>query len=422
MPALRTVTLGCKVNQYETEYVRQGLAQVGYHEAESGEAPELCVVNTCTVTAEAEARGRKLIRLLARKHPGAQIVVMGCAAARVPAETAALPGVVEILADKSQLPNWLARRGVEHVPTGLCRFSCRRRAYVKVQDGCRGRCTYCIVPQVRPTLHSRPPGDVLAEVARLVASGHREIVLTGIHLGYYGIDLPASDRPRLVDLVDQLVTLPGDFRVRMSSIEAGEVGPRLVGLLRDHSQRLCPHFHLPLQSGSNAVLARMGRRYTVEQFARRVERIRARLDRPSLTTDVIVGFPGETEADFQATCQMVERIGFAKVHVFRYSRREGTPAAAMPGQVRDGLKQRRAAELDEIASGATQRYLASLVGHPLAVLIESHVADRAGWMLGTAERYVPVQVPGTADLIGQMVPAVAGSIVGGCLSVRTPEK
>jgi threonylcarbamoyladenosine tRNA methylthiotransferase MtaB len=416
MPTLKTVTLGCKVNQYETEYVRQGLARAGYHEAAPGEIPELCVVNTCTVTAEAEARGRKLIRLLARRHPQAEIVVMGCAAARAPDQAAALPGVVEVLADKGQLPAWLARRGLDPVPTVLCQFSCRRRAYVKVQDGCRARCAYCIVPQVRPTLRSRPVDEVLVEIGQLVNAGHREIVLTGIHLGHYGVDLDGPDRMRLLDLVARLVELPGDFRIRLSSVEAGEVGPRLLGLMRDHAQRMCPHLHLPLQSGSDAVLARMRRGYTVEQFVRRVEQVRQQLDRPSLTTDVIVGFPGETDADFEATCRTVKEVGFSKVHVFRYSRREGTAAAQMSGQVRDGLKDRRAAELEQVAGVARRKYLESLLGQPMPVLVESPVAGYPGWMLGTADRYVPVRVPGDRELIGTIVTAVPKRIIGDQLS------
>lgn len=421
-PVLKTITLGCKVNQYETEYVRQALARLGYREAAADEPARLCVVNTCTVTAEAEARGRKLIRLLARKNPGARIVVMGCAAARAPEETAALPGVVEILPDKSRLPEWLMRCGLADPPEGISAFSCRRRAYVKVQDGCRGRCAYCIVPKVRPVLRSRAPDDVLREVARLVGSGHREIVLTGIHLGHYGVDLAQSGRLRLADLVQQLAGAPGDFRVRLSSVEASEVGARLVRLMRDHPARLCPHFHLPLQSGSNAVLARMGRPGRVEQFARRCGQIRALLDRPSITTDVMVGFPGETDEDFQATCRVVEQLGFARVHVFRYSRRQGTRAAQMPGQVRDGLKQERAAQLEQIARAGAQRYLESLVGRELEVLVESPVVGRPGWMLGTADRYVAVRLPGNCDLTGQAVRVVGRSVDGGAIEAACEEQ
>ena len=273
------------------------------------------------------------------------------------------------------------------------------------------RCAYCVVPQVRSTLRSRPVDEVLAEIARLVDAGHQEMVLTGVHLGHYGIELPAPERPNLSDLIARVVALPGDFRVRLSSVEAAEVDSRLVCLMHEHPARLCPHLHLPMQSGSNAVLARMGRRGTVEEFIDRVEHIRRMLDRPSLTTDVIVGFPGETDADFQSTCRAVEQIGFAAVHVFRYSRREGTLAAQMPGQVRDGLKQHRAAALEQVARSVRQNYLQSLVGLTLPVLIESPVPGRPGWMQGTADRYVGMQVPGAREQIGQVVVAVAQDVV-----------
>jgi len=421
MATLKTITLGCKVNQYETEYVRQGLARVGYREARGDEPAELCVVNTCTVTAEAEARARKLIRLLARNHPQAEIVVRGCAAPRAPDARAALPGVIEVLTDKRQLPEWLARRGVMPVPDGICHFSCRRRAYVKVQDGCRGQCAYCIVWKVRPTRWSRPVAEVVAEVGRLVDAGHREIVLTGIHLGHYGMERPLAERVRLVDLVARLVELPGTFRIRLSSIEAREVSPRLVRLMRDHPERLCPHLHLPLQSGCDTVLARMGRRGTVAQFVERVERIRRLLDRPSLSTDVMVGFPGETDAEFQATCRVVEDLGFSGVHVFRYSRREGTAAASMPDQVRDGLKQVRAAELEQRAQVGRRKYLESLFGQPQRVLVESPAPGRPGWMQGTAARYVAVQVPGGRELIGQTVTATPWGIVDDRLTTQKPD-
>ena len=185
---LKTVTLGCRVNQYETEYLRQGFERLGYRAAAAGESPDLCIVNTCTVTAESEAKCRKIIRRLAKAHTGTKIIVTGCFAARAPAAVAALPGVVEVVPDKGRLPELLARWGLAEPPRGISHFRGRRRAYVKVQDGCRLNCAYCIVPTVRPRQSSRPAGEVLDEVRRLVAHGHREIVLTGIHLGGYGND------------------------------------------------------------------------------------------------------------------------------------------------------------------------------------------------------------------------------------------
>src|SRR5438874_6569939 len=219
---LKTLTLGCKVNQYETELVREGLLRAGYHDANDGEPADLCVVNTCTVTAEGDSKSRHAIRRLARENPAARIVVMGCYATRAPDEVASLPNVAEVVTDKREIPDLLGRFGVVDIPTGISRFGNRHRAYVKVQDGCLLRCSYCIIPYVRPNVHSRPLAHVLDEVRRLVDNGYREIVLTGIHLGHYGVEgnvhKPKSEWLRLSTLVREAARLPGDFRIRLSSI------------------------------------------------------------------------------------------------------------------------------------------------------------------------------------------------------------
>jgi threonylcarbamoyladenosine tRNA methylthiotransferase MtaB len=389
MPLLRTVTLGCKVNQYETEYVRQALVAAGYRDAAEHERADLCIVNTCTVTLEGDYKSRKIVRALARENPQAGIVVMGCYAARAPEEVAALPGVVEVIGDKRELPQLLARLGVMTAPRGLSSFGGHRRAYVKVQDGCRGGCTYCIIPRVRPVLVSRPVEEVLDEVRRLVDGGHLEIILTGIHLGHYGLDW--NERGHLAYLVRRIVDLPGNFRVRLSSIEAAEMTDDLVDLLGDSAGRLCPHVHLPLQSGSESVLQRMGRPAGLRQIRRGCERLRARLDAPAVTTDVMVGFPGETEADFQATCRAVRELAFSKLHVFKFSPREGTPAAAMPKQVPYPTKHRRGLELAEIGRELRGEYCRSLVGRRVQLLAEERPEMAA--LVGTSERYVLVEVP-----------------------------
>jgi threonylcarbamoyladenosine tRNA methylthiotransferase MtaB len=248
MPTLRTVTLGCKVNQYETELVCEGLARVGFREAENGESVDLCVVNTCTVTGEGALKSRKAIRQLARQNPHAQIVVMGCYATMAENVVSDLPGVVEVLTDKRQIPDFLARRGVLDVPTGISRFGRRARAYVKVQDGCRMRCSYCIIPAARGDLSSRAVGEILDEIRRLVDSGHREIVLTGIHLGHWGLEWCES-RLRLADLIEEILAIDGRWRLRLSSLEAVEVDEKLIGLMAAHPDRICPHLHLSMQSG-----------------------------------------------------------------------------------------------------------------------------------------------------------------------------
>jgi threonylcarbamoyladenosine tRNA methylthiotransferase MtaB len=228
-PTLKTLTLGCKVNQYETELVREGLVRAGYRDAAEGEPADLCIVNTCTVTAEGDSKSRQAIRRLARENPHARIVVMGCYATRAPQELARLPNVVEVVTDKREIPDLLGRHGVIDLPTGISQFGDRHRAYVKVQDGCLLRCSYCIIPYVRPHFSSRPVDEVCEEVQRLVAAGYREIVLTGIHLGHYGVEKnkgrPREQWTRLATLLARLVELSGHFRLRLSSIEATEVWP-----------------------------------------------------------------------------------------------------------------------------------------------------------------------------------------------------
>src|SRR6267154_3094927 len=218
MPAtLRTVTLGCKVNQYETEYVRQGLESAGYRDAAADEVADLCVVNTCTVTTEGDAKSRQLIRQLAKRNPGSRIVVMGCFATRAPKEVAELPGVSEVVTDKRELPDLLARFGVVDIPTGISTFANRQRAYVKVQDGCMLNCSFCIIPHVRPNLASRPAEHILDEIRRLVDGSYRELIMTGIHLGHYGVEWnrtrPKRDWLRLSHLLERIAALSGDFRV-----------------------------------------------------------------------------------------------------------------------------------------------------------------------------------------------------------------
>ncbi len=265
MPTLRTATLGCKVNQYETQYVREGLQTIGYREAAPNETADLCIVNTCTVTAEGDAKSRQVIRQLARRNPGTRIVVMGCYATRAPEEVAALPAVAEVLTDKRELPDLLGRFGVIDVPTGIAGLDGRQRAYVKVQDGCLLDCTFCIIPKVRPVLASRPADQIVAEIERLTANGYREIVLTGIHLGHYGIEhnrgKPKAEWLRLSHLLARIVRMPGEFRVRLSSIEATEVTRELIQVMADHPARICPHLHISLQSGSDRILRRMRRRW-----------------------------------------------------------------------------------------------------------------------------------------------------------------
>ena len=333
---------------------------------------------------------------------------------------AALPNVTEVLTDKRELPDLLGRFGVTDVPTGISGFGRRHRAYVKVQDGCLLRCSFCIIPHVRPELTSRPQEHILDEVRRLVDNGYREVVLTGIHLGHYGVDwnrplsgksLPKEKWTRLSHLVRAIAELPGDFRIRLSSIEATEVTRELVGVMQDHSDKVCPHLHISMQSGSDSVLRRMRRRWGSRRFVDRCQLLKASLDRPAITTDIIVGFPGETDAEFEETCQVAREVGFSKIHVFPFSARRTTPAAEMPDQLPKTLKQQRGRELSRIEAELRDEYFESLRGMKLKVLIESESEEHPEHRVGTACRYSPTLV--SAGEIGDFAEVHAGDVVDG---------
>jgi threonylcarbamoyladenosine tRNA methylthiotransferase MtaB len=410
---LRTVTLGCKVNQYETEFVRQGLVAAGYADAIGDEPADVCIVNTCTVTHEGDAKSRQVIRRLANRNPHARIVVMGCYATRAPDEVAALPGVAEVVTDKRELPDLLGRMGVVEVPDGISDFAGMHRAFVKVQDGCMLRCSFCIIPQVRPHFISRTPESIVAEVRRLLAAGFHEVVLTGIHLGHYGIDFnrgrAKAEWVRLSHLLARLMRIDEDFRVRLSSIEATEVTRELIEVMAVHPRRICPHLHISMQSGSDAVLARMRRRWGRQRFLDRCRLVQQSLDRPAMTTDVIVGFPGETEGDFQQTCEVCEEIGFSKIHVFPFSPRRGTPAAEMSDQMPPEVKAERSGRLSKLASRLQDEYYERLIGMALRVLVQSPFPARLGVMSGTACRYASVALPIGREAEGGLVDTVAVS-------------
>jgi threonylcarbamoyladenosine tRNA methylthiotransferase MtaB len=394
---LKTLTLGCKVNQYETELVREGFLRANFRDTDDGEAADLCVVNTCTVTAEGDSKSRQAIRRLARENPDARIVVMGCYATRAPEELAKLPNVAEIVTDKREIPDLLGRFGVIDIPTGISKFGNRHRAFVKVQDGCLLRCSYCIIPYVRPHFSSRPMEHVLEEVRRLVDGGYREIVLTGIHLGHYGVEHNRSRTKnewlRLSTLVYEIAQLPGDFRIRLSSIEATEVTRELLAVMAEYPERIAPHLHICLQSGSDSVLRRMRRRWSSRMFVNRCHLVRDTLDQPAITTDIIVGFPGETDADFEATCRVSRESGFSKIHIFPFSARKGTPAAELADFVQPQVKNERCERLANVEKQLRGEYFGSLLGRSLTVLPEGRSETNAGLLRGTSCRYAPVELP-----------------------------
>ncbi len=390
---LKTFTLGCKVNQYETQYVRESLLRFGFEDGSDEQPADLCIVNTCTVTGQGDAKSRQAIRRLNRDNPDARIVVMGCYATRAPAEVAALPGVAEVVTDKRELGDLLRRFGVVDIPNGISGLAGRHRAYVKVQDGCLLNCSYCIIPKVRPVMYSRPVDDILDEVRRLVDSGFREVVLTGIHLGHYGVDFckgkPKSEWTRLSHLVRKIVEIPGDFRVRLSSIEATEVTKELLAVMQENPRRICPHLHVCLQSGSDRILRRMKRRWTRRHIIDRCQLVNSLLDVPAFSTDVIVGFPGETERDFDDTLDACRQIGFSKIHMFPFSPRHGTPAADMPDQVDNQTKTSRGALLANLESELKAQYFQQLVGRRLQMMVEK---NDAGVAAGTSCRYAQIRV------------------------------
>ena len=412
----RLVTLGCKVAQYETQLVKEALEQSGFREARESEPADLCVVNTCTVTSQADSKARQVVRQLAKQQPGAQTVVFGCYAAREPETLAQLPGVIAVVEDNRELPDVFQRFGVTSWPTGISRFDGHRRAFVKVQDGCILNCTYCIIPRVRPGLRSRSPDEIAEEVRRLVDQEYKEIVLTGIHLGHFGVETTRgrSGRApfRLWHLVRRLDRIPGHWRLRLSSLEAAEVGADFIAAIGD-CERLCPHFHLCLQSGSDDVLDRMKRRYRVGRFLEKIEALRRAMPEPAFSTDVIVGFPGETEEDFAKTLATCEAAGFMKIHIFPFSARRGTPAAEFPGQVTAEEKKERCRRLAELERLLARRYHQQLLGKTLSVLVEARPAGRAGHVLGTACRYVPVELPGTVGDVGALIDVTVDSLLPG---------
>jgi threonylcarbamoyladenosine tRNA methylthiotransferase MtaB len=402
---LKTVTLGCKVNQYETQFVREGLHSIGYEDADPQTQADLCIVNTCTITGEGDAKSRQIIRRMHRDNPDARLVVMGCYATREPEAVANLPGVAEVITDKRELPDLLGRFGVVDIPNGISGLSNRHRAYVKVQDGCLLRCSYCIIPTVRPDMFSRPMENVLDEVQRLADHGFREVVLTGIHLGHYGVDFnkgkPKSEWTRLSHLVRTICQRVPQLRVRLSSIEATEVTRELIDVMVEFQDRVCPHLHVCIQSGSDRILRLMKRRWTRKHMIDRCLQVAERLHLPAFTTDLIVGFPGETDADFEDSLDVCRQIGFSKIHMFPFSARKGTPAATMPNQIEKSVKTERGQIVRELEQQLMRRYFNSLVGQKLQLLVES--VDEEGVARGTSCRYATVQASGNNFVENELV-------------------
>lgn len=359
MPTIAYHTLGCKVNQYDTQAMEEILEKAGFQTVPFSSRADVYLINTCTVTGTGDKKSLQTVRRIRRMYPESRIVLCGCMAQLYGEELLRKTGADLIIGTQyrtsvAELLQKVIETGepvcaVEPIQANLCfegltisRQNERTRAVVKIQEGCDNRCTYCIIPRVRGPIRSRMPDDICEEVRRLADSGFCEIVLTGIHLSSYGRDLNRS--VNLNDVVDALQQAEGIVRIRLGSLEPVVVTPEFAQRLKADS-KICPQFHLALQSGSDSVLRRMKRRYNTAQYYKAVENIRAVFPHAAITTDILTGFPGETEEEFRETADMIEKVGFSRIHVFPYSSRPFTPAAEMPGQLSEAEKQRRCREL-----------------------------------------------------------------------------
>lgn len=410
------LTLGCKVNQYESEAIAEAFAAAGFSVCPAEDVCDVYVINTCTVTAESDRKARQTIRRALARNPDALVLVTGCTAQAKPREIAAIKGVADVCGNTEKLSVVRAAQKllaagkrpaapairVDDVnaapfePMRITRFD-RTRAYIKIEDGCEKRCTYCAIPAARGRVRSKPLPDVVTEVETLVAGGCREVVLTGIETAAWGRDLGGAT---LADLLAAVNGIEGDFRIRLGSLDPALFRADFVAQLAGLS-KLAPHFHLSVQSGSSAVLAAMHRQYNADQALAAVTRLRAALPIAELTADLIVGFPGESEADFADTVAFARAAGFLHIHVFPFSPRAGTPAAAMTEQVADGVKKQRAAALIAVGEELHAARLAAAVGKTRPVLFETF---ENGAAIGHTPEFLEVAAPAAADLHAKTYP------------------
>lgn len=396
-------TLGCKVNQYETDAMRELMEQAGYQTVAFEQSADLYIINTCTVTAVADKKSRQMISRAHHQNTDARIFVCGCMAQRDAARILEQEGVAAVIGSKckGQIVQIVQRSlegeekidAVEEIlgerefePLNISKSQERTRANLKICDGCSNFCSYCIIPYARGPVRSRPLEEILKEAERLVKSGVQEIILTGIHLGSYGKDLEQNS---LIDVIERLNQIPELARIRLGSLEPSLLTEEFCRRAAACKQ-LCPHFHVSLQSGCAQVLRRMNRKYTPAEYAQYIANARKYFEDPAITTDVIAGFQGETQEEHRSTLDFLRQIGFAKIHVFPFSKREGTAAAKKPGDVPGPEKKRRAAEIATLAHEMQQEYLARFVGKEQEVLLEER--DDSGKMLGYTTRYQRVAI------------------------------
>ncbi len=421
-------TLGCKVNQYDSQAMLEQFERAGYVSAPFSAQADVYVINTCTVTGTGDQKSRQMIRRARAKNPKAAIVVAGCMAQRV-AEALLLPGVRLVIGTQRRmevvglLEKSMAREAplIAVEPLGGAAFESltirgsegKTRATLKIQEGCENHCAYCIIPSVRGPVRSRPVGEIRTEAERLVDAGFLEIVVTGIHLASYGKDF--ADGTRLEDALEAITSVRGIHRVRLGSLEPGIVTEPFTQALLV-LPGLCPQFMLALQSGSDSVLARMGRRYNTAQYAKAAERLRGAFPRVALTTDIMVGFPGETESEFLETLAFVEKMRFARIHVFPFSSREGTRANSMPNQVPKAVREERAARLIALGDRMAADYLAGWLGETGEVLFESVCRECAGDSKRLAEGYTPEYIRVRGEGVpGEIKRVLFDTILGECI-------
>ena len=410
------VTLGCKTNQFESAAMSEQLQLAGYNQVDFEDGAELVVVNTCTVTAATDAQSRNLIRRARRLNPAARVVVTGCYAQIDPERLRQLPGVSLVLGnqEKAHLLEYLTtapgsgqvavsdirnERTIE--PLSLQTFDQRSRAFVQIQNGCNAFCSYCIIPYARGRSRSVPLVEVVNQVEQLSANGYPEIVLTGIHIGCYGQDL--ESKTDLLGLLRAIETSGFSGRLRLGSIEPTELTVELYRYIAD-SAWICPHFHIPLQAGDDQVLMRMNRHYTAEYFLELVEDVQRLLPDSAIGLDVITGFPGETSEDFANTYRLLEQLPFSHLHVFPFSKREGTPAAQMSGQVPVSVAKQRAAQLRQLGEDKYAAYCRRFIGSELELVIEGGEVD--GLRRGLAGNYLPVRVVAGKECQGTLQKAL----------------
>lgn len=413
MKKAASFALGCKVNQYESEAIAELFQEKGYEIVDIDEEADVYVINTCTVTNFGDKKSRQLIRKVKRQNENAIVAVVGCYAQTAPQELMKVEGVNLVIGTKDRaqivemVENYDVSRGVEnHVsdimkervfePLSIQKLANRTRAYLKIQDGCSQYCSYCIIPYARGPIRSREPEEVLAEVKRLAENGFKEVVLTGIHVASYGKDRRDTS---LLEILRQVHEVEGIERIRFSSIEPNVVTEEFAQALTE-LPKVCDHFHLSLQSGCDKTLKEMNRKYDTEKYRQAAAILRKYLPEVALTTDIIAGFPGETEEDFQASYDFAKEIGFAKIHAFPYSPKRGTPAAARKDQLLNAVKSERSRRLIELSDKMADDFIQVYVGKEVEVLYERAIGE--GVYEGHTTNYIKVQGTSEKDLTNQI--------------------